>query len=156
MKTSEQCDQVYAAMFNVIGTLMQRSLGKSADAGGRYRYVPLDDVIDYVLPVCFQHGLVIIQAPISNSPGMIGVTTRVAHVASQQWLESTIEFPIVELRGQNPYQACGSALSYIRRYALITTFGLKTEDTDAGGSTGQWTQPGTPGGQQSTPPRGLF
>lgn len=52
--------------------------------------------------------------------------TRIVHIPSGQFIESLLEVKAEK----DTYHSYGSAISYLRRYSLITMFGLQDEDDD--------------------------
>src|SRR5690606_6416477 len=56
----------------------------------------------------------------------IGVKTRIIH-KSGEWIEFE---PVMVAAGKQDGHGVGSALTYARRYAISTAFGLATEDDD--------------------------
>ena len=63
------------------------------------------------------------------------IKTIIFHIESGESIESLTEIPKnVALKGMNDFQVLGSAITYLRRYALSSILGLVTDkDTDAGG-----------------------
>ena len=68
-----------------------------------------------------------------------------------QQIESTTPIPQdVQLKGMNDFQVLGSAITYIRRYALSSILGIVTDkDTDA---SGEQTKKSTPKKQEADKP----
>jgi ERF superfamily len=89
----------------------------------RSQFVPLDAVVDHVREVFSTHGMAFIQANSYNENG-ICITTVAMH-ESGQWLSDGGLFMPAD---KNP-QKFGSALTYARRYALMTFVGI-AGDTD--------------------------
>lgn len=97
--------------------------------GYGYDYVPLEKVIDLLKEVLPKFGLGYIQLPVSGQDGTtVGLTTRIIH-ESGEWIEESAEFPITDMKGVNKTQAGGAAITYFRRYSLISAFGI-TGDKD--------------------------
>ena len=96
--------------------------------GYGYSYADLPKVFEVINPLLKKHGLGFTQL-VGNSE----IKTIVFHVASGEVIETTTAIPQgVVLKGQNEYQTLGSAITYIRRYALSSMLGLVTDkDTDA-------------------------
>lgn len=94
------------------------------------KYATLNSVMDACRPVLNQHGIWLTQlpmpAPDSLGPGHIGLLTKLTHVESGQWQSS---FAVAPLPKDDP-QGMGSALTYLRRYALTAMLGMTTEDDD--------------------------
>lgn len=85
-------------------------------------YVNLEGVLGVIKPACEKHGLSIIQVPV----GVHSLETEVLHGESgesRKWL-MTME------PGKNTPQAVGSAITYARRYMLMSIFGLAGTDDD--------------------------
>jgi len=63
------------------------------------------------------------------------VLTILFHVESGEQIQSSTNIPQnVQLKGMNEFQVLGSAITYIRRYALSSILGIVTDkDTDASG-----------------------
>ncbi len=86
-----------------------------------YSYAPLNVVLDAIRPHLKENDLALTQVPT-----MDGVATVLWHTSGQY-----IEFPPLLIRpaGSTP-QGVGSAISFARRYALLSILGLATEDDD--------------------------
>ena len=88
-------------------------------------YADLTSVIKAIKEPFANNGLAFIQFPI-NAEKSVGVTTRIIH-ESGEWLEQDYLLPLVK---SDP-QSAGSALTYARRYALVSMAGIPTVDDDA-------------------------
>ena len=62
-------------------------------------------------------------------PEMDKLITRVGH-SSGQWLEIETPLFIGEPKGMSRMQAYGNAVTYARKYALVSLFGIGQEDND--------------------------
>ena len=100
--------------------------------GYGYDYVPLNKIIDMLKKVLPEFGLSYIQLPFGGASGQtVGLTTRIIHT-SGEWLEETAEFPVTDMKGVNATQKAGAAITYFRRYALLSAFGVTGDkDVDA-------------------------
>jgi len=98
--------------------------------GYGYTYADLPAIFEVVNPLLKKHGLGFYQAVNGTS-----IKTVVFHIESGEQIESETAIPQgVSLKGMNDFQVLGSAITYIRRYALSAMLGLVTDkDTDAGG-----------------------
>jgi len=103
-------------------------------SGYGYSYADLPAIFEIINPLLKKHGLGFYQA-VTNSAGSEAVMTVVFHVESGEEIKSYTESPQnVELAKMNQFQVLGSAITYIRRYALSAMLGLVTDkDTDASG-----------------------
>ena len=102
---------------------------KDSQAYG-YKYADLPAILEVINPLLKEHGLGFTQ--IINGTTL---KTIIFHVETGEMIESNIDIPQgVDLKGMNPFQVLGSAITYLRRYALSSMLGLVTDkDTDAQG-----------------------
>lgn len=98
--------------------------------GYGYTYADLPKIFAVINPLLKKHGLGFTQ--LIHGTDLI---TIIFHVESGETLESKTTIPQnVALKGMNDFQVLGSAITYLRRYALSSALGLVTDkDTDAGG-----------------------
>ena len=101
-----------------------------ATQGYGYTYADLPKIFEVINPLLKKHGLGFTQ--LINGTELI---TIVFHVESGETIESKTAIPQgVQLKGQNDFQVLGSAITYLRRYALSSILGIVSDkDTDAGG-----------------------
>lgn len=90
-------------------------------------YVPLDQVLDKVLPVLHKNNFAVIQAVTHTEDNQPELTTKLIHssgteIASEMLLMSKSADP----------QGQGSAITYARRYALVSMLGLTVGEDDDG------------------------
>ena len=98
-------------------------------AGFGYNYATLDNVINMLKPVLPKHGLGYAQFP-ETIDGKDGVTTIVIHT-SGEYMSARYEMDATPMKGTNVTQQKGASITYTRRYALCSVFGIPTEeDTD--------------------------
>lgn len=127
MITSEATTNLFKAMIEAAPEI--QSISKSKQAYG-YKYATLDSLIDMLRAALPKHGLWFAQMP-TRSSGKSALTTRVFHV-SGEWMEDSIEMTDTELQGKaNDTQKVGASITYFRRYALSSIFGVAAdEDVD--------------------------
>lgn len=89
------------------------------------KYADIGSVIDAIKPALANHGLGFTQHPQPSESGII-VETVLHHSGGESLSLGTLYVPANKL---DP-QAFGSALTYARRYALMTAFGVPAEDDD--------------------------
>lgn len=98
------------------------------------KYAGLPSILEVVLPILNKHGIVLVQAPI-NELERVGVRTTLSHVNGEINSEFTMAL------SKNDPQGAGSAITYARRYALVSMLGLNVDEDDDGNSaSGQVTQ----------------
>lgn len=97
--------------------------------GHNYTYADLPAILEIIYPLLKKHKLGFIQ-PLEGDT----LKTIVFHIETGEQIESSVNIPQITLRGMNEYQSLGSGISYFRRYALTSFFGLVSDkDTDAAG-----------------------
>lgn len=99
-------------------------------SGYGYTYADLPAIFETINPLLKKHGLGFYQAVNETQ-----IKTVVFHTETGESIESNTNIPQdVELAKMNKFQVLGSAITYIRRYALSSLLGLVTDkDTDASG-----------------------
>ncbi len=97
------------------------------------KYADLASVWDACREELSSNGLSVIQNPVNAPPGHVALETTLAHESGESITQS-YAMPIKD--PQNP-QAVGSALTYMRRYALMAVVGIAPEDDDANAAKGQ-------------------
>ena len=97
--------------------------------GHNYTYADLPAIFKVIMPLLKKHKLGFIQ-PLQDDR----LQTIVFHIETGETITSEVTIPQIVLRGMNEYQSLGSGITYYRRYALASFFGLVTDkDTDAAG-----------------------
>jgi hypothetical protein len=85
-----------------------------------YKYVDLNQILEKLTPLLREEGLILIQ-PISDN----FVRTEIKDIESGKEISSELKLP----EGLDP-QKLGSAITYYRRYTLVSLLGLTAEDDD--------------------------
>jgi hypothetical protein len=127
MFSSESTANILKAMIEAAPEIS--SISKSKQAYG-YKYATLDSLIDMLRGVLPNHGLWFMQMP-TRTGEKSALTTRIFHT-SGEWIEDSIEMTDTELQGKvNDTQKVGASITYFRRYALSSIFGVAAdEDVD--------------------------
>ena len=101
-----------------------------ATEGYNYTYADLPAIFGAINPLLKKYGMGFYQAVNGTQ-----IKTVVFHVESEEAIESNTDIPQgVTLKSMNDFQVLGSAITYIKRYALSSLLGLVTDkDTDASG-----------------------
>ena len=121
--TSSETDKVIPAFVKALSAMNDIQRTESVNAGPmKYKFAPLDKVLDAARPALRDNGLAMSQTPSTAE----GVTTTIFH-ESGQWM--TFEPLLIHPAGGTP-QNVGSAITYARRYAILSILGLATEDDD--------------------------
>jgi hypothetical protein len=132
MNTSPTIGEISAALAKAQGEMQNPvkdrvARVKSDKADYTYNYADLANVLDCVRPVLAKHGIAIIQSP-EVSGDVLTMHTRLVH-SSGEWIESQLSSSIDP---QAKIQTLGSAISYLRRYALQAIVGVVAEEDDDG------------------------
>ena len=119
-------------------------------SGYGYSYEDLPDTIEIINPYLAKNKLGFTQ--LVGSPN---VNTIIFHWESGESIESITDIPQgVTLKGMNDFQVLGSAITYIRRYALSSALGLVTDsDPDANGVKEKPTQQSQPKQEAKSEPK---
>lgn len=91
------------------------------------KYAGLPAVLEVALPVLHKNGLYLSQAPISEGE-RIGVKTTITHAESGDSIESSFTVALTK----NDPQGAGSALTYTKRYAIVSILSLNVDEDDDG------------------------
>lgn len=89
------------------------------------KYADITAVIEAIKPALIKHGLFFTQHPQPSENG-ITVETVLHHAGGEHLSLGSLFVPA----NKNDAQGFGSALTYARRYALVTAFGVPVEDDD--------------------------
>ncbi len=134
MNTSPTIEKLAAALCAVAAEIQNPIKDKTAKVvtkdGGSYSYTYADlaSVLDCVRPAMAKHGVAVIQAAEIPEPGRLVVSTRLLHT-SGEWIETALSDAIDP---QAKIQTLGSAITYLRRYAIQAISGIVAEDDDDG------------------------
>jgi len=102
----------------------------------RSSYASLSAVIGAVIPALNEQGVAVMQLPHLDE-SYVQLTTILMHTSGQM-LSSTVATPMGK---KQDAQAVGSAITYLRRYALQSIMGLPVEDDDGNAASRRTVQP---------------
>lgn len=105
-------------------TEMGPALKDSTNPAFKSKYADLASVMAACMPALNKHGIAVIQ-PICDEEGKRYVKTILAHESGDQ-LECRVEL----ILAKNDMQGYGSAVTYARRYGLMSMAGIAPEDDD--------------------------
>lgn len=115
--------QIAAALAKAQGE-MGKALKESANPAFRSKYADLGNVMDACLPALNKNNIAVIQPIVQDADGRY-VKTILIH-ESGEFLECAV--PLIV--GKNDMQGLGSAITYGRRYGLMSMAGIAPEDDD--------------------------
>jgi len=114
------------ALFAVQGAISK--VAKDADNPFYHsRYASLPSIVEVVYPILQKNGLVLSQVMDQSVNGAAALRTVLLHPESGQIVEGTCPFP----DGLNAQQM-GSAVTYLRRYGLLSILGIVADSDDDG------------------------
>lgn len=94
-------------------------------------YADLGSIWDACREALTGNGLSVVQLPVADEPGYIALETIILH-ESGEYISQTARTPAKDAKGQETAQAVGSALTYLRRYALSAALGIVADEDDDG------------------------
>jgi hypothetical protein len=100
----------------------------------KYKYADLGSVIDAIKPHLVTHGLFFTQRCQPSEDGVI-VETVLHHACGDEMPLGSLFVPA----NKRDAQGFGSALTYARRYGLMTAFGVPAEDDDGNAAAQSYT-----------------
>ena len=124
MNQSESIANLAKALSIVQGKLTYATKD-SANPFFKSKYADLESVWDSSLSLLSDNRLSVIQMPGNLFEGRMWLITRLCH-ASGEWIEQEMSVPVTKA---DP-QGAGSALTYMRRYALAAFVGVVQADDD--------------------------
>lgn len=130
MTTSEQINEIATALAKAQGQ-MSGATKDSANPFFKSKYADLASVWEACRTQLAMNGLAVIQSP-TVADLRVTVDTMLVHT-SGQWILNTLSCTIEEDRPQ----IIGSAITYLRRYALQSLVGVAPEDDDAEAAEGR-------------------
>lgn len=127
MKHSEQLNEIAKAMSKLQNEI--RDAEKDTQGYG-YKYADLGQVLSLIRPLLEKNGLSFSQH-VENTAENVTIETITMH-ESGQWMSSFITMPIVPEAKRSVLQCIGTSITYGRRYALTSIFGITqvAEDKD--------------------------
>lgn len=120
--------------------------------GFGYKYAKLDSVLDMLRPIFNKHGVLIWQDVSSEDGEMVRITTSFIHESGEK-KEQVINYRIPALAKMNSMQNLGSAISYLRRYCLMTMVGIAGTEDDDGKTGGDYIDKHKASNSPSHPPK---
>jgi len=138
MKTSETINELATAL-SLAQSEIEGAVKDSANPFFKSKYADLASVWDAIRAPFAKNGLSVVQGPevVFYAEGRVSVLcTRLMHKGGQ-WIESQI--PLEPIK--NDPQGVGSAITYMRRYALQAMAGVAPEDDDGNHASGRQAMP---------------
>jgi len=96
-------------------------------------YVSLNNLLDCINPIFQEHRIFFYQSSDYAGDGFVKTSTILVDLDDNTKIESGVVFQA----GSKAQESAG-ALTYMRRYSLMTCLGLKAEDDDGNNGSGRW------------------
>lgn len=123
---SEQIDKLIPALFKARETMSSKAERNTENKHLKNRYANLESFLDAIRPALEANKLMIIQSWQEGAlPGFIYLNTQVMHESGQN-MHVISPFPI----SKPDAHGVGSAITYARRYAIASIFGIAQADDD--------------------------
>jgi hypothetical protein len=126
MKRTENVGELAAALAKANLEIRNAELDR-VNPHFKNRYATLGSILNAVRVPLAKHGIATVQT-VSMDQGMVLVTTSIIH-SSGQSIEDTAMFPLAD---KSTVQQMGSAITYLRRYALAAICGIVGDEDDDG------------------------
>lgn len=123
VKVSKQHSGIYQALA-AAQMAMGPALKDSTNPGFKAKYADLSSVMAACLPALNANGIAVFQPTFDDDSGRY-VKTILAHEGGE-----TLECRVPLIIGKNDMQGYGSAVTYARRYGLMSMAGIAPEDDD--------------------------
>lgn len=127
MNRSEAINELSAALAKAQGEMENASKDKQ-NPHFKSAYADLASIWDAIRGPLSKHGLAVLQMPFEDDKGRISLETMISH-SSGQFISTTYCLPPMKA----DVQGLGSAITYMKRYAL-TGLGVAPEDDDGEGA----------------------
>jgi hypothetical protein len=132
MNQSESIAKLATALSIVQGKL-SHAKKDSANPFFKSKYADLESVWDACRDLLVANGLSVMQFPGEYIDGTMSMTTILAH-SSGEWIGQEMSLPVGKPDRDGVVkvdaQAAGSAITYMRRYALAAVLGIVQADDD--------------------------
>ena len=125
MITSDSIANLTLALSIVQGK-MTHAIKDSANPFFKSKYADLESVWDACRSLLSENGLAVMQFPGEYYDGSMRLTTIISH-KSGEFISQEMSVPVTKPDAQG----AGSALTYMRRYALAAVVGVVQADDDA-------------------------
>lgn len=127
MKPEKQSETLRSGIATALAAAqleMGKAIKGSTNPHFRSKYADLGAVMDACLPALNKNGIAVVQPFEANDFGQF-IVTRFIHESGE-----TLDCPVPLIVGKNDMQGLGSAMTYARRYGLMSLAGIAPEDDD--------------------------
>jgi len=140
-KTKNTYDNIASALVAFQADIPVPTKDSSADTGKfSYDYASLDKLTPLIFGKLTDVGIAYSAAPTVREDGVFVLRAQLLHAASGEFISG--DYPLGN--PNNPAQAIGSAITYARRYALLSLTGVAPTGEDDDGARAQVAQASAP------------
>lgn len=126
MEMSQSSTEIIKAMIKVQSEI-QNPINSADNPFFHSKYSPLDEILDMIRPLMVKNKMVLMQFA-GGDGTYASVTTMIMH-ESGEWIKSdSLSIKPAKMDAQG----IGSAITYGRRYTLLSIFGIMGDDDDDG------------------------
>jgi hypothetical protein len=122
-------DKNIAAALAKFQSICPKVIKDSTNPHLKSRYAGLDSVLPTIKGPLAEAGLTFTQSPFIAENGAPILKTTITHIESGEFIQSIMPLLLVK----QDSQALGSAITYARRYSLVSMLGLDVADEDDDG-----------------------
>lgn len=144
METSSRLTKLAEALAKAQGEI-EAAKKDSTNPHFKSKYADLASVWAAIREPLSKHGLSVVQ-PVTSSERSVTVATIIMHSSGEQIAAGILTVPVT---APTP-QAFGSAITYARRYALMSAVGVAPDDDDGNAASGNHTPPPSNGNASRT------
>lgn len=123
----EQYNKEMAKLQAECPTIVKSKVVKNKDGSVRYKFAPIDVIINQVKDLIEKHGFS--YSVTTRTDGTIAAVFRVTHKLGH-YEESIFAVPVDKDAYMNEAQKVASAFTFAKRYAFCNAFGIMTGDED--------------------------
>lgn len=127
----EEKPSIYAALARA-----QAKMGAAhKDANNTHfsaKYATLASIRDAVFPPLTEEGICVIQSPYNTKEGDVGLITKLVYAPTGETVECDLSLSIAQTK--NAAHDMGKAITYMRRFSLLSMAGVAPDDDDDGNS----------------------
>lgn len=134
METSDEMKNMIQALVKVQGSLEPIKKDRVNPFAGS-SYATLDAILGTLLPLLSENGIAITQEPVMESTQgslKIGVETTLLHITGEYVVYEPFFMELEKGSKMNMAQSAGSIITYAKRYAISSIFGISTDEDKDG------------------------
>lgn len=128
MERSESITKLAQAMMAAQAEMPKLELN-AYNSFNQTHYTDMGEVVRTAMPILRKHGLVLMQ-PVTSEADRIGVETILIHAESGEYISVMATMATQPEKGKSFMQVAGSAVSYLRRYGIISALVMYSDENE--------------------------